>query len=56
VLVYATCTVHPAENDELVDAFLAAHPAWNQQGRQQWWPAEGQGDGFFVARLLAPSA
>lgn len=56
VLVYATCTVHPAENGELIDAFLAAHPDWSDQHRQQWWPGEGQGDGFFLARLLAPGA
>src|SRR5262249_54579247 len=27
-LVYATCTVDAAENDGVVDAFLAAHPAF----------------------------
>jgi 16S rRNA (cytosine967-C5)-methyltransferase len=56
VLVYATCTVHPAENGELIDAFLADHPAWLQQQRQQWWPGEEPGDGFFLARLIAPGA
>jgi 16S rRNA (cytosine967-C5)-methyltransferase len=54
VLVYATCTVHPAENGELIDAFLANHRGWHEQHRQQWWPGEGEGDGFFAARLLAP--
>jgi 16S rRNA (cytosine967-C5)-methyltransferase len=55
VLVYATCTVHPAENGTLIDGFLAAHPTWSQEQRHQWWPGEGQGDGFFLARLLAPA-
>ena len=54
VLVYATCTVHPAENGELIDAFLAAHAGWRQDQRQQWWPGEGEGDGFFAVRLMAP--
>jgi 16S rRNA (cytosine967-C5)-methyltransferase len=27
-LVYATCSVLPEENDGIVDAFLAAHPAF----------------------------
>ncbi|MEB3171057.1 MAG: 16S rRNA (cytosine(967)-C(5))-methyltransferase [Synechococcaceae cyanobacterium] len=54
-LVYATCTVHPAENSALIDAFLADHPGW--QRRQQWqrWPAPGGGDGFFAALLQAPA-
>jgi 16S rRNA (cytosine967-C5)-methyltransferase len=29
-LVYATCSSEPEENDELVDEFLAAHPAFAQ--------------------------
>jgi 16S rRNA (cytosine967-C5)-methyltransferase len=27
-LVYATCTVHPRENQQQIAAFLAAHPGW----------------------------
>ncbi|MEO1002685.1 MAG: 16S rRNA (cytosine(967)-C(5))-methyltransferase [Cyanobacteria bacterium J06638_7] len=54
VLVVATCTVHPAENGELIDAFLAAHPGWRQDLRRQWWPGQQEGDGFFAARLVAP--
>ncbi|MCP9806423.1 16S rRNA (cytosine(967)-C(5))-methyltransferase [Cyanobium sp. T1B-Tous] len=54
-LVYATCTVHPAENGELIEAFLADHPGWVR--RQQWqrWPAPGGGDGFFAALVQAPA-
>ena len=53
-LVYATCTVHPAENGELIEAFLADHPGWLR--RQQWqrWPGPAGGDGFFAALLQAP--
>jgi 16S rRNA (cytosine967-C5)-methyltransferase len=28
LLVYSTCSLEPEENDEAVDAFLAAHPDW----------------------------
>jgi 16S rRNA (cytosine967-C5)-methyltransferase len=54
-LVYATCTVHPQENRGRIDAFLRHHPSWQLQQEQQWWPAEGGGDGFYVARLAAPA-
>ena len=53
-LVYATCTVHPRENGERIEALLAAHPGWRCLRQQQWWPGEGEGDGFYVAVLEAP--
>jgi 16S rRNA (cytosine967-C5)-methyltransferase len=28
VMVYATCTLHPAENEAVIDRFLAEHPEW----------------------------
>jgi 16S rRNA (cytosine967-C5)-methyltransferase len=37
VLVYATCSSEPDENDAVADAFLAAHPAFTPAGR----PAAG---------------
>lgn len=52
-LVYATCTVHPAENGELLAGFLADHPGWQLQQSWQRWPAASGGDGFFAARLQA---
>jgi 16S rRNA (cytosine967-C5)-methyltransferase len=55
-LVYATCTVHPRENGELIDALLADHPGWQRREQWQLWPGElqGGGDGFFAALLQAP--
>ena len=50
-LVYATCTVHPQENGEVVEAFLASHPSWQLLHQQQWWPAPQAGDGFYAAVL-----
>ncbi len=50
-LVYATCTVHPRENSEVVKAFLAGHPSWHLIHQHQWWPAPQAGDGFYVAVL-----
>lgn len=50
-LVYATCTVHPQENREVVEGFLATHPSWRLVRDQQWWPAPQAGDGFYAAVL-----
>jgi 16S rRNA (cytosine967-C5)-methyltransferase len=52
-LVYATCTVHPRENGQLIDAVLADHPELQLQQSWQLWPGEvaGAGDGFYAALL-----
>jgi 16S rRNA (cytosine967-C5)-methyltransferase len=67
VLVYATCTLHPAENEEAVAAFLAESPDWQiespnslelrdfpgntAQGWLKVWPHREDMDGFFMVRL-----
>ena len=55
-LVYATCTVHPRENGQLIEAVLASHPGWQRLEQWQLWPGEqqGGGDGFFAALLQGP--
>ncbi|MFZ9271297.1 MAG: 16S rRNA (cytosine(967)-C(5))-methyltransferase [Prochlorococcaceae cyanobacterium] len=52
-LVYATCTMHPRENSDQIQAFLAAHAGWRLQQQWQRWP--GDGDGFYAALLVAPA-
>ena len=50
-LVYATCTIHPAENGDQIAAFLERHPEMTLQ-EQQRWPDDPQGgDGFYAAIL-----
>ncbi|MFS0513527.1 16S rRNA (cytosine(967)-C(5))-methyltransferase [Nostoc sp. UIC 10607] len=67
VLVYATCTLHPAENEEVISAFLAESPNWQiespsgieildsahstPQGWFKVWPHQQDMDGFFMVRL-----
>ncbi|MFZ0407432.1 MAG: 16S rRNA (cytosine(967)-C(5))-methyltransferase [Cyanobium sp.] len=55
-LVYATCTVHPRENTEMIAWLLQRQPQLRLQQQEQWWPAQELdgsccGDGFFVAVL-----
>ncbi|WP_255325462.1 16S rRNA (cytosine(967)-C(5))-methyltransferase RsmB [Candidatus Solirubrobacter pratensis] len=65
-LVYSTCTISPAENERVVEAFLASHaefeasdltrdvPAWKHPTMPlalQTLPHRDRTDGFFIARL-----
>ncbi len=61
-LVYATCTFHPAENEDQIARFLARHPDFSPEsfrlpgvdgssGMWTCWPHRCGGEGQFVARL-----
>lgn len=53
MLVYATCSILPSENQQQVAAFLnASEGRWKLEDEQTFYPEEGSGDGFYFARLL----
>lgn len=64
VLVYATCTLHPAENEAQIEAFLAQNTGWvieapppsfaispTEAGWIKVWPHRQHMDGFFMVKL-----
>jgi 16S rRNA (cytosine967-C5)-methyltransferase len=62
-LLYATCTVHPHENGQLVEAFLRQRRDLRLRQQRQWWPglnergeAEAGGDGFYAALMTSAPA
>jgi 16S rRNA (cytosine967-C5)-methyltransferase len=65
-LVYATCTLHPQENQRVIDAFLKQNADWviapvdlpkafssalTPEGAIQIWPHRQGMDGFFMTQL-----
>ena len=50
-LIYSTCTINRAENEENVSWFLKAHPEFGLIMQRQIFPGEAGSDGFFLARL-----
>ncbi len=51
-LIYATCSLSRMENDDVIAAFLAAHPDFAADGPARTiLPATHNTDGFFVAAL-----
>lgn len=66
VLVYATCTLHPQENEGVIQSFLQRHSHWQieppppssflsafstPQGWIKVWPHRSSMDGFFMVQL-----
>lgn len=66
VMVYATCTLHPTENQQQIQQFLQTHCQWrvepplsnptlarlaNAEGTIIVFPPSHNMDGFFMARL-----
>jgi 16S rRNA (cytosine967-C5)-methyltransferase len=50
-LVYATCTLLPEENEQVVTAFLAGQPDWTLEEEHTLFPPDSGTDGFYYARL-----
>lgn len=48
-ILYSTCTLNPAENEEVTDDFLRREPGFVRAGEAETlFPAAGENDGFFA--------
>jgi 16S rRNA (cytosine967-C5)-methyltransferase len=50
LMVYATCSILPGENEKQVERFINDHPYFEMQEEHRAWPSEGF-DGFYMARI-----
>ena len=50
-LIYSTCTIHAAENEENARWFEQTHPEFTLDVMRQMFPEEHLGDGFFIAKF-----
>lgn len=51
ILVYATCSILPSENEKQVEKFLSTHgDRFEMLSQDRCWPSEGY-DGFFMAKM-----
>ncbi len=52
ILVYSTCTLNPAENENNVKAFLESNPEFELLGERTCFPYESEYDGFYFAKMI----
>lgn len=50
-LVYATCSILPAENQKQIESFLTNHPEYKLVRQKQLFPSQTGYDGFYMAYL-----
>ena len=50
-LCYSTCTISLRENEQQVEAFLQAHPAFTLEDQRQLLPQRDGTGGFYMARM-----
>jgi len=54
-LVYSTCTINRAENEEIAEKFLAEHPEFTLESMRTFYPHRDGCDGFFCAVMTKKS-
>lgn len=54
-ITYSTCSSEPEENEEVIAAFLASHPAFEQRRVHRTLPFRDDLEAFFAAVLVRPA-
>jgi len=52
VLVYATCTLNPAENEQVCERFMREHSDFTLEHMRTYMPHLDNTDGFYIARFV----
>lgn len=52
IMVYATCSIFPSENEKQVEKFLENNPNYELLEQKTLLPSETSFDGFFMAKIL----
>ena len=50
-LMYSTCTLRKAENENQLEYIISKHPQFKVDSAETLFP-DGEHDGFFIARLV----
>ena len=51
VMVYATCSVFPSENEKQIDIFLKANPDFTKAEEKKISTAASGNDGFYICKM-----
>ena len=51
IMVYATCSIFPSENQNQIQKFLNLHPFWKMEEEHHFLPGQNDFDGFYAAVL-----
>jgi 16S rRNA (cytosine967-C5)-methyltransferase len=52
IMVYATCSILPSENEMQVEDFLSRNPSFTKVSEKKVIPGESEGDGFYICQLI----
>jgi 16S rRNA (cytosine967-C5)-methyltransferase len=55
LMLYATCSILPSENEDQVKNFLANNKNFKLIADKHFWPGEGDFDGFYAAQIRRES-
>jgi 16S rRNA (cytosine967-C5)-methyltransferase len=55
ILVYATCSIFPSENEQQISKFIADNPSFEKLSEKIILPSESNGDGFYICKLIKKS-